>query len=67
MPKKLKKITAMVDTNENPTPTLHKQVVTLFTTRQGKNDADDEYINRFNLRLHNMEMTGGEICYAAPN
>ena len=55
----MKKITAGVDTKSNPELILHEQMMALFTMIQEQTEADDDYLNRFNLR-HNMEMSGGE-------
>ena len=54
MIKKVKEITAGIDTKANPALTLHEHMMELFTMRQGQTEADNDYLNRFLCRLHNM-------------
>ena len=56
----MKKITAGLDKKLNPEKNLHEKMMAFFTMRQGWTEEDDDYLNRFNLRLQNMEMSGGE-------
>ena len=51
---KVKKITLGVGTRTNPGLVLHKQMMEFFTMIQGQTEADEDYINMFNLRLQNM-------------
>ena len=39
----------------------------LFTMRKGRMEADDDYLNRFNPRLHNTEFLEENIRYVPPN
>ena len=43
-----------------PWKNLHEKMMAFFTMRQGWTEEYDDYLNRFNLRLKNMEMSGGE-------
>ena len=52
---KVKKITLGVGTRTNPGLALHKQMMEFFTMIQVKTEADEDYINTFNLRLQNMK------------
>ena len=38
----------------------------LFNMIKVQTEADDYYLNRFNLRLHNKEMDGGEHVLCSP-
>ena len=48
---KVNTITAGLDTKDNPALTLHEQIMAFFTMIQVRKEADDDYLNRFNLRL----------------
>ena len=37
-----------------------------MTTRQGKLDSDDDYLNKFNSRLENMILAGGGHILCIP-
>jgi len=50
---------ASVDTKANTALTLHEQLVTFSTTRQGQNKTDDENFTRFNSRFQNLGLAGG--------
>ena len=63
---KTKKVTAGVDTKANPALSLHEQLITFFTTRQGQSESDDDYLNRFNARLQNLELAGGKHMMYSP-
>ena len=52
---KVKIITLGVGTRTNPGLVLHKQMMEFFTMIQVKTEADEDYINTFNLRLQNMK------------
>jgi len=56
----VKKITASLDIKANKALTLHEQVMSFFTIRQGFSELNDDYLLRFNSRFCNMEMAGGE-------
>ena len=55
----MNKITAGVDTKENPALTSHEQMMTFFTMRQEMMEVYDYYLNMSNSRLNKMEMYGG--------
>jgi len=61
-----KKITATVDVKANKALTLHKQVMSFFTIRQGFGESDDDYLLGFNSCFRNMEMAGGEHFMCSP-
>ena len=63
---KNKKITAGVDTKENPMLTLHEQMLMFVTTRQGQSESDDDYLRKFNSRLENMILAGGGHILCSP-
>ena len=63
---KVKKITAGVDTKMNPALTLHEQIMSFFTIKQGRMEADDDYLNRFDSGIKNTEMAGGEYLLCIP-
>ena len=48
MLKALKKTTLVVDTKANKRVTLHKDLMTLFETRQGQKESNDGYLDHFN-------------------
>ena len=62
----MKQIAVRVDKNTNPSHTLHEQMMALFSMRQVRMEAYDDYINRFNLRLQIMEIFGGEHMLCIP-
>jgi len=62
----IKKITAGIDTKTNPALTLHEQLLVFFTTKQGQNESDDNYLNHFNSCLKNLELAGGEHLFCSP-
>ena len=45
---------------------LHENIMELFTIRQIQTEADDDYLNMFNLRLQNMEIAGLENMLCTP-
>lgn len=38
-----------------------------FTTRQGQNETDEDYLSHFNCRLWNLELARGDTSCAVPN
>ena len=56
---KNKKTTVGVYMKANPALTLHEKMLIFMTTRKGKSESDDDYLNIFNSRLENMILAGG--------
>jgi len=59
-----KKITAGVDTKAKLALTLHEQLISFFTMRQGNTDKD--FLSRFDSRSKKLEMVGGEHLFCSP-
>ena len=57
--KKIKIITAGVDSKANPVLSLHAKILSFFTMRQGITESDEEYLTRFNSRHEILELAGG--------
>jgi len=58
--KKLKALTARVDSTANLSFSLHEQILFFFNTHQGQMESDDDYLVRFNSHARVLEMSGGE-------
>ena len=54
------------DTKDNPALTLHEHKMAFFTMIQGWTEVDDDYINRFNSKQQNTEMSVGEHLLCSP-
>ena len=57
--KKIKIITGGVNSKANPVLSLHEQILSFFTMRQGITESDNEYLTRFNSRHKTLELAGG--------
>jgi hypothetical protein len=55
----LKKITSGIDKKANPLSTYCNAVSTLFSMRQGSNEANDVYMRRFNNNILTLELSMG--------
>ena len=63
---RLKILTASVDTKANLALVLHEQLLAFMTIRQGQNESEDEYLQRFNSRVKSLEMSGGSHIFTSP-
>ena len=63
---KIKKMTAGVDMKANQDFNLHEKMIIFRTTQQCKTKSDDDYLNRFNSRLENMNLDGGAHVLCSP-
>jgi len=61
-----KKIMAGIDIKANKALTLHEQLMSFFTIRQGFGESDNDYLLRFNSHFCKMEMAGGEHFMCSP-
>jgi len=61
----IKKIMAGIDTKANLVLTLHEQLLVFFTTKQGQNELDDNYLNHFDSHLKNLELAGREHLFCS--
>jgi len=64
---KLKFISAGIELKANAVLNLHEQILVFFTTGQGVNETNDEYLVRLNAHCRTLEMLGGEHVFAVPN
>jgi len=62
----LKSASSGMDFKANKALTLHEQLLTFLTTRQGQNKSDDDYLMHFNSRYRNLEMAGGAHVMCSP-
>jgi len=65
--KRIKTVLSGVDIKAGPALTLHEQLLTFLTTRQRKNETDDDYLIRFNSWYQSLEMSGGAHVMCSPN
>ena len=63
---KVKLFSAGVDTKANPVLTLHEQLFSFLTMKQGQSESDDDYLKRFNSRVKNLELAGGAHIFCSP-
>jgi hypothetical protein len=62
----LKKITSGIDVKADPLSTYCNAVSTLFSMRQGANEANDVYLRRFNHNVLTLELASGG-CAIVPD
>mgnify|MGYP003321274356 CR=1 FL=1 len=62
----LKKATSGIDAKVNSRLTMHKAVAALYRMKQGPNQANDYYLDRFKAAILTVEMAKGGHIFASP-
>ena len=64
--RKIKTITAGVDSKANPVLILHEHILSLLTMLQGITESEDKYLKIFNSRYKFLELAGGGHIIFSP-
>ena len=62
----LKKATAGIDDKANPFVTIHNAMSALYKMRQGNNESNDRYLERFKANVLATELTYGSHVFYSP-
>ena len=62
----LKKATSGIDVKVNPRLTMHEAVATLYKMKQGPDESNDYYLDRFGAAVLTVEMAKGGHIFLSP-
>ena len=64
--RELKKATAGIDNKSYPEMTILDAIGQLFETKQGENESNDRFLERFKSSVNTLELAQGKYVFCPP-